>query len=298
MTFRIAATMLALALPLCAQEPAASDVEAVFYKAFYLEKGKGDIAGAMVLYDQFLAKAPAEHPLATEAARQQFGLLDRTGKTEARDAFRAKYAKLLGNMANAPARPAPAGDGGDAAGAGRRGARGQGGPGGGMDPAARIAELEKELAKAKEEGDTAAQERLQQQIDRMKRFAERGGPGGQGGFGGRGLMGVLRGDTKIADMNAEQLQQLKDGLEQSGAMIDRMREMGNAEAADKMDASVGKLKKALADNKLDEAQKALDELKQAMPQRGRRGGGAGGGAGGGRGGGNGGNSGGGGGGGN
>src|SRR6187549_32723 len=85
MKIRFVSALLALALPLVAQEPAASDTnEAMFYKAFYLEKGQRDFAGAMALYEQFLAKAP-DHKLASEAARQQYTLLDRTGKTKERD---------------------------------------------------------------------------------------------------------------------------------------------------------------------------------------------------------------------
>ena len=104
MKIRIASTLLALALPLVAQEPA-SQVEAVFYKAYYMEKGQRDFAGAMALYEEFLAKAP-KHKLAKEAAKQQFRLLDRTGKTKERDAFQAKYKELIGSMSAGGARPA------------------------------------------------------------------------------------------------------------------------------------------------------------------------------------------------
>ena len=88
MKIRIASLLFALALPLAAQEPVAAETEAMFYKAFYLEKGQRDFAGAMTLYEQFLAKAP-EHKLAAEAAKQQFNLLSATGKTKERDAFKA-----------------------------------------------------------------------------------------------------------------------------------------------------------------------------------------------------------------
>jgi len=152
MKIRIASLLLALALPLAAQEPVAAETEAMFYKAFYLEKGQRDFAGAMALYEQFLAKAP-EHKLAKEAATQQFRLLDQTGKTKERDAFKAKYEKLLGNVASAPAagageRPARAdGEG--------RGDRAGGGAGGRTDMAARVAELEKQIEKARADGNAA-----------------------------------------------------------------------------------------------------------------------------------------------
>ena len=104
MKIRIASTLLALALPLVAQDAPASQVEAVFYKAYYLEKGQRDFAGAMTLYQEFLEKAPT-HKLAAEAAKQQFRLLDRTGKTKERDAFQAKYKDLIGTMVAGGTRP-------------------------------------------------------------------------------------------------------------------------------------------------------------------------------------------------
>jgi hypothetical protein len=271
MKFRFASALLALALPLAAQAPAASEVEVMFYKAFYLEKGQRDFVGAMALYEEFLAKAP-EHKLAAEAAKQNFQLLDRTGKTKERDAFKTKYASLLGNIANAPAgerRDAP-----PAAGEGR-------GPGNRPDAAARMAELEKQLAKAKADGKDDEVKRLQEQIDRLKQAGERGArAGGQGGPGGRGgLMAVLRGNKKLADMNEEEMTQLKTGLGQASGMLDRMRENGQEEAADKAAKQVDAIKKALDAGKMDEAQKALDALREAMP-RGRGRGGEGGGGGG------------------
>src|SRR5262249_30498639 len=54
MKIRVASLLLALALPLTAQEPVADQTEAIFYKAYYLEKGQRDFAGAMSLYEQFL----------------------------------------------------------------------------------------------------------------------------------------------------------------------------------------------------------------------------------------------------
>ncbi|CAN0512754.1 unnamed protein product, partial [Discosporangium mesarthrocarpum] len=126
MKFRFASALLALALPICAQDADSSQFEGVFYKAYYLEKGQRDFAGAMALYESFLEKAP-KHKLAKEAAKQQFRLLDRTGKTEARDAFKAKYKDLLGNIANAPSRPERGEGDRGGRGEGGRGERGQGG---------------------------------------------------------------------------------------------------------------------------------------------------------------------------
>lgn len=283
MKIRFASALLALALPLMAQDPVASDVEVLFYKAFYLEKGPKDHAAAMELYQKFLDKAP-EHKLASEAAKQQFRLLDATGKTKERDAFKAKYEKLIGNLQAA----APA-DGQRAGGAGR-GERGEGG--GRPDMAARVAELEKQLEKAKADGNAEEVKKIEQQIERAKQGGRgQGGPGGGRG----GVMRLLSGDKKMKDMSAEEITQIKDGLGGASTMIDRFRDMGNDEVADKLEAGIGALKKALDANDMDAAQKAADELKAAMPQMGGRGGagggrgrgGEGGGPGGGAGGGNG-----------
>jgi tetratricopeptide (TPR) repeat protein len=291
MKIRFASALLALALPLCAQEPAAAAAEVTFYKAFYLEKGQRDFAGAMTLYQQFLEQAP-EHKFAAEAAKQQFALLDKTGKTKERDAFKAKYEKLLGNIASAP--PAAGGAAGGDGARGERGERGERGAGGGaaggrMDPAARLAELEKQLEKAKADGNAEEQKRLEQQIERMKQGGGRGqgGQGGQGGPGGGmrgGLMGALRGTKKIAEMNDEEMTALKGNIEQAGGAIDMMRER-SPELADKLEKGVAELKKALDAGNKEDAQKAMDALREAMPQRRRGGGGGEGGAGGGGGGG-------------
>ena len=261
MKIRFVSALLALALPLVAQEPAASDTnEAMFYKAFYLEKGQRDFAGAMALYEQFLAKAP-DHKLASEAARQQYTLLDRTGKTKERDAFKAKYEKLLGNvpLASDADRARPEG-----------GARAEGGRPGGARPdsAARLADLEKQLAKAKADGDAEAVKKLEQQIARTKEASASGGNARRGG-------GMFS-DKKLAEMNDEELTQFKDGVGRMEGMVDRIRQSAGDEQADKLEAELQSLKKSLEANKLDDAQKSLDKIREAMPRRAR--GGAGGGA--------------------
>ena len=287
MKIRIASLLLALALPLAAQEPVAAETEAMFYKAFYLEKGQRDFAGAMTLYEQFLAKAP-EHKLAGEAAKQQFNLLNATGKTKQRDASKPKYEKLLGNVANAPVAAGGTGDArpgrGDAGeGRGEGGGRPGAGAGGGRpDMAARVAELEKSLEKAKADGNAEEVKRLEQQLERAKQGGRGpGGAGGLGGAGGRrgGLMGLLGNNKKVAEMTAEELTQLKEGLGGASRMIDMMKQNGQEEAAGKLETNIESLKKALEANKMDDAQKAVDAIREAMPRRGRGGeaGGAGGG---------------------
>ena len=226
MKIRIASTLLALALPLVAQEPA-SEVEAVFYKAYYLEKGQRDFAGAMALYQHFLEKAP-KHALAKEAAKQQFRLLDRTGKTKERDAFQAKYKELIGDVAAAGTRP-------------ERGARPERG----------------ERGERPERGG----------------FGGRGGRGGSGGM--RGVMQLMRGDAKVSEMSEEEIEGLKEGLGAAESMIDRMREMMGDEIADKLTKASDDLKKAIDAGKMEDADKALNALKEAFPMgrgRGGRGG--------------------------
>lgn len=261
MKIRFASALLALALPVLAQDPAATDAEVLFYKAYYLEKGPKDHAAAMELYQKFLDKAP-EHKLAGEAAKQQYRLLDQTGKSKERDAFKAKYEKLLGNI-----QPAPAG--GEAA----RGGAGRGEGGARPDMQARIAELEKALQKAKADGNEEEVKRLEQQLER----ARQGGGRGQGGPGGRGgVMGLLRSEKALKDMSAEEIGQIKEGLAGAATMVDRVRDMGNEEMADKLESGIAALQKALDGNDMEAAQKAVDELKKVMPQGGRGRGGQGG----------------------
>lgn len=288
MTIRFASALLALALPLCAQDPnnATVSAENLFYKAFYLEKGPRDFAGAMALYEQFLAAAPS-HKLATDAAKNQFNLLDKTGKTKERDAFRAKYEKLLGNAvavaSEAPAAPATGGaEGRPQRGDGEGRGFGPGAGGGRFDPAAQQAELEKQIEKAKADGNEEEVKRLTQRLERMKQMAAGGGRGqggpGQGGPGGmgRGGMGVF-GTKKLTEMSAEELTQFKEGLGMMEGMLDRMRERMDAEQAKKLEGNLDTLKKNLDAGKLEDAQKALDAVREAMPRRQGRGGGEGGG---------------------
>ena len=122
MKTRFVSALLALALPLCAQDVSTA-ADSTFYKAFYLEKGARDFAGAMELYSKFLAAAP-DNKLAKVAARQQFSLLNKTGKTKERDAFREKYSALLGAAADRPDRPDRGSDGGGRGDRGDRGDRG------------------------------------------------------------------------------------------------------------------------------------------------------------------------------
>lgn len=291
MKLSIASALLALALPLAAQASTANEIENTFYKAFYLEKGERDFAGAMALYEKFLAAAP-EHRLAKVAAQQQFALLQRAGKASASEAFAQKHGALLGGTPVASetgTRPADAGAGAEGDRPGRPGrgegqgrpGRGEGQAGGfggrGGDLEARVKELEAALAKAKEEGNEEQIAQLERQLTRIKQMAERGagaggqggqggGPGGQGGgrMGGRGF-----GQVKFAEMNEEQLTQFGERLDMMGQMVERMRENGQEERAKAIETGIADVKKALADKKLDDAQKAYDKMMESMRGRGR-----------------------------
>ena len=239
MMTRFTAALLALALPLCAQDPAAA--ESLFHKAYWLQNGERNFPEAMTLYEKFLQQAP-DHPLVGRAAQFQFELLTRAGKTEDATAFAKKYEKVLGKVAA----PAPT-----AAGEARGEGRGEGrtrGEGGG-DMAARLAEAKKQLEEAKASGDQAAVERLERQIRRME---QAGSEGGAGGAGGRGQRGSMFGSKKLTEMNADELEQFKGGLERMSGMVEMMKER-NPDGAKAIEENVAALKTALEADKLEDA---------------------------------------------
>ena len=274
MNTRFAAALFALALPVLAQTSVPANAETNFYKAFWMEKGERNFAGAMALYEQFLKDAP-EHPLAKNAAEFQFALLQKTGKQKDAEVFAKQHAKLLGNVAVSAPVAAPRGDAPVAA--PREGApRGEAGaPGAGSraNPE-RIAEMKKQLEAAKAAGETDKVKQLEQQIARGERMAQAGGQGGQGGQGGRGGRGGMFGTKKLAEMTPEELDQFKSGLERMSGMVDMMRERA-PEQAQAMEDGMKTLQTALDGNKLDAAQVALDKIREAMPRGGRGGNGGG-----------------------
>lgn len=287
---RFATALFALSLPLFAQDPAAAPTENLFYKAYWLEKGERDFPAAMALYEQFLAKAP-EHKLAKEAARQQFDLLNRSGKNKEAVEFAAKWEKVLGKMpVAAGAGEAPRG-GGAGQGDAPRGGRGEGRPEGGRGEGAagrgniqeRIAAAEKELADAKAAGDAEKVKAVEERLARMKQMAERGTGAGAGGRGegggpgggqGGGRRGGLLPTKKLAEMTPEELDGFKERMGMMEGMMERMRERMTEEQVKVIDETYPQLKKALEENKLEDAQKAVDKLREVMPT-GRRGGGGG-----------------------
>ena len=75
-------------------------------------------------------------------------------------------------------------------------------------------------------------------------------------------------------MNDEELDQFKDGLERMSGRMDRMREFLGEERAKVIEANMKKLNEALEGGKMEDAQKALDKIRESFPRR-RRGGGGG-----------------------
>ncbi|MBK8098846.1 MAG: hypothetical protein IPK26_17165 [Planctomycetes bacterium] len=286
---RFATALFALSLPLLAQDPAAAPTENLFYKAYWLEKGERDFPAAMALYEQFLAKAP-EHKLAKEAARQQYDLLNRSGKNKEAVEFAAKWEKVLGKTPIATGGgDAPRGGGTGAGDAPRAGGRGEGRPEGGRGEGAagrgnvqeRIAAAEKELADAKAAGDADKVKTIEERLARMKQMAERGAGaggrgegGGPGGGQGGGRRGGMLPTKKLAEMTPEELDGFKERMGMMEGMMERMRERLTEEQVKVIDETYPLLKKALEENKLEDAQKAVDKLREVMPT-GRRGGGGG-----------------------
>jgi DNA repair exonuclease SbcCD ATPase subunit len=149
------------------------------------------------------------------------------------------------------------------------------------NPQDRIADLKKQLEAAKASGDEAKVKQLETQLQRAERMAQaggqQGGPGGPGGAGGRGGRGGgMFGTKKLTEMSTEELDQFKTGLERMSGMVEMMRER-NPEQAKTMEENLQSLQKALDANKLEDAQKSLDKMRESMPQRGGRGGRGGGG---------------------
>jgi multidrug resistance efflux pump len=106
----------------------------------------------------------------------------------------------------------------------------------------------------------------------------RGGPGpGNGGRGPR--MGIF-GSKKLAEMTPEELGEFKAGLGMMRGMIERWRENGDQERAERAENGLTELEAALEQGKLDVAQAVVDRLRSTMrPARGNGGGQRGGGPG-------------------
>lgn len=103
-----------------------------------------------------------------------------------------------------------------------------------------------------------------------------GAPGARRPGGGMGLFG----GKKLADMTPEELTQFKEGLPRMESMFDRMRERMTEEQVGALDKNLSALRAALAGNKLEDAQTALDAVQKSIPRRAPGSGGPGGGPGG------------------
>src|SRR5262249_39681412 len=96
------------------------------------------------------------------------------------------------------------------------------------------------------------------------------GAGGQGQGGGGRRGGFNQPVKKFAEMTKEELDEFKtQRLERMTGFVERMRENGQEDRAKQMEEGISAVKKALGDNKLDDAQKAWDKMTAGM----RRGGG-------------------------
>lgn len=172
-------------LPLTAQARPAETVDHIFYRAFFLERGQRDYAGAAKLYQEFLSQAP-DSRFAARAARSAYGLLARLDRQEAAEAFRKSHTKILGETeaiaekADAVAKPSD----GDAAKPpaaseprrGRRGGRGGGGRrGGGRGGAFSIFSSDQKLT----EMDDQAIAEFRTSLERISGFTDRMRQGGR-----------------------------------------------------------------------------------------------------------------------
>jgi tetratricopeptide (TPR) repeat protein len=257
---RTLAALTMLALPIAAQEAkgTTTDPDAVFFKAFYLEKGERQNRQALELYQQFLAANPS-HKYSKKAAQNAFGLYQQLGQLEEGEKFKAKYSELLKDASDAAA-PQPERRAGE-------GRRGEGAPPQGDRPRGgqRLAQLREDLEKAKAAGDDAKAKELEEQI---KQLEERMRQGGGQGPGGRGMGGGLFSDKKITDMSDEELGALKTGIERMSGMFDRMRQQGRAEQADKMEKLMKTMSEQLQAGKKEDAEKTRQEMRALMPRRG------------------------------
>jgi tetratricopeptide (TPR) repeat protein len=267
--------------------------ENTFYRAFYLSRGERRYEEALELYRKFLAAAP-DHKLVGKAASEAVIILQRSGRADEAQALRDKYASVLGAETDAvgrdtpgPDAPADAGGGGDR----RRGDRGPGfgggdRPGGDAGPARRplsdedkqalqerLDELASQAAQAEQAGDDRTAERLRRQMGRLQRQLEgdadagqgrnpaaggRGGPGGGRGFGG----------AVFAEMDDAQIAAWVERFDTFlPNMVDRRRERGDDDGADRLEKQWTELKGLLTAGKKDEAQKAYDAMMEAMPRR-------------------------------
>ena len=88
------APLLVLAAALPAQEPPSHEGEALFYRAFFVERGLEQPEEALSLYRQYLDLAPAD-PLAGQAARFAIQILEKAGRGAEAKALRERHARVL-----------------------------------------------------------------------------------------------------------------------------------------------------------------------------------------------------------
>lgn len=244
--------------PIKAEQPAANEAENVLFRAFWLDRNERRFAEAVELYKSFLEKAP-NHRYAGRAANYALQLLNRNGKPEEADAFKTKYAAIL--------KTADIKGPEDAAPAERPGAGGP--PAGNRGNRPNVDELRKQLEKAKADGNAEEAKKLEEQIKAIEERRAGRGAGGVGGGQGRGRGGMGAMQKPVAEMNDEEIGQLQTFADRmSGMMAERMRQNGQGEQADKLEAEAKKMVEALKAGKKEDAEKARQELMKLMPRRG------------------------------
>lgn len=209
-------------LPLAAQARPGENVDNLFYRAFFLERGQRDYAAAAKLYQDFLGKAP-DSRFAARAARSAYGLLARLDRAEEAEAFRSSHAEILGQskaVAKTSAEEA------EPPGAGERGRGRRGGSAG------------------------------------------RGGRRGGGERGRRGgAFSIFNSDQKLTEMDDEAIAEFRTSLERIAGFVDRMRDGGREQQAERLETAIKKINEHLDAGKVAEAQKVFQELRAGFRRR-------------------------------
>lgn len=277
MTPRCALSLLLLAVPALPQggdRPAAAtiakpgDADQLFYRAFYLHRGERRYEQALALYREFLAAAP-DSRYAARAVDDAAAILNRSGKADEARQLRDRYS---GDKAKPPAAEVPATT--EAARADTPPARDQRAMTDAEKTRAQeqLTELKAQLAKAEESGEERNVQRLGQQIQRLERQLESGmvsaAPRGGRASGQRGQARGNRRQVSFVDMDADQIAQQLERMERlQSTAIERLKESGQTEQADKIEKQWTQMKKLLDEGKPAEAQKIYDEVMTSMRRR-------------------------------
>lgn len=268
--FALALVLLAFpALPQGAEPPAATsvrsgDAESTFYRAFYLYRGERRHDQALALYREFLAAAPRSR-FASRAVNDAAAILTRAGKADEAQKLRDEHAARLSK----PDEPtdAPTDAPSDKPRSDRSGDRGDRKMTDEQKASLRerLAEVEASLVEAEKSGDERTVRRLTRQIESAKRQLESGVvPSSRGNRGGRSQRVRLN----FAEMDSAELIEQLGQLETSQARrLERMRANGQEDRAKQIEQRWAEMQKALHESKIEEAQKAYDDVIKSMSRR-------------------------------